>query len=296
MGSQQVALVTGGNRGLGLEVVRSILEQEARHFVVFGCRDLQFGRALADELRRTYGDRVEALQLDVADASSIKEAVKAFATNHQQLDILVNNAGILLEGDGAPFDIGAVRETVRVNFEGVVAVTGAFLPLLKASPGGGQVLSTSSGTATRALGLLSEEYRCALMETSLDLQVLRKVLGELVDGLQNPNDSNHCIPTVGYSLSKLGVNCYTQLLAREHPSMLVNACSPGFCNTGMCANYTGTRKPKAPALGASVLTKVLFGGLGQGVSGAFFKEASKPDTPVDKAVSVLEPWVALPEK
>merc|ERR1712194_765496 len=100
--------------------------------------------------------------------------------------------------------------------------------------------------------------------------------------------------TFGYGLSKLAVNCYTQILASAHPSLLVNACSPGFCNTGMCANYTGSRKPKDPALGASVFDKVLFGKLGAGLTSTFFKENSKADTSLDKADSVIESWVSVP--
>lgn len=289
---RKVALVTGGNRGIGLEIVRSILEDEAKHFVFLGCRDLQTGQGLVDGLRQKYGNRVEAVQLDMTSAMSVAEAVKTVDASQQQLDILVNNGGILLEGDGAPFDIEAVRETMRVNFEGVVTVTAAFLPMLTASPGYGQVISSSSGTATRAMGLISEAHRRALMDPSLDLSMLKKTLGELVEGLQDPNNCYHSIPTVGYSVSKMGVNCFTQILAREYAAMRVNACSPGFCNTGMCANYTGSRKPKDPALGASVFGKVLFGELGREQTGSFFKEASKPDTSLDEAVAVLEPWVA----
>ena len=47
-----------------------------------------------------------------------------------------------------------------------------------------------------------------------------------------------------------------QILARKHPDMSINACSPGFTNTGMCANYAGSRVPKEPALGADVFAKV----------------------------------------
>jgi NAD(P)-dependent dehydrogenase (short-subunit alcohol dehydrogenase family) len=292
----KTALVTGGNRGIGLEVVKSILEDSPKHFVFLGCRDLDAGQALVQTLCQTYGERVEAVQIDVTSPDSIASVVKVLSIGGRHLDILVNNAGILLEADGAHFDIENVYRTMSVNFEGVVAVTEAFLPMLASAPGGGQVLSTSSGCGTRALGLLSEGHRCAFMDPKLDLPTLRRILGELVDGLQDSNNEYHSIPTVGYGLSKMGVNCLTQILARDYPTMFINSCSPGFCNTGMCANYTGKRKPKDPALGASVFRKVLFGKLGQGQNGAFFKESSKPDTPLDLAESVLEPWVALPDK
>lgn len=292
----QISLVTGGNRGLGLEAVKSILEADPTNFVFLGCRDLEAGRALTASLEQTYGHRVEALQVDVGDAISIAKAAEVVGASKQRLDILVNNAGILLDAESEQVDMQAVRKTMQINFHGVVAVTEAFLPLLLKSPGRGQILSTSSGCGTRAMGLVGPEIRETLLDVNLDEATLHKILTDLTDSLQDPNSSTHSIPTVGYSLSKLGVNCFTQILSRKHPELRVNACSPGFCNTGMCANYTGERKPKDPALGASVFGKVLFGELGQGKTGTFFKEASKPDTPLDKAVSVAEPWVALKEK
>jgi hypothetical protein len=77
--------------------------------------------------------------------------------------------------------------------------------------------------------------------------------------------------------------------------MRVNACSPGFCNTGMCANYSGSRQPKDPALGASVFEKVLFDELA-GQTGIFFKEGSKAGTALQDAVSCADPWVAPPQQ
>merc|ERR1740130_2400838 len=185
---------------------------------------------------------------------------------------------------------------MQVNFEGTVAVTVACLPLLAKASGTSQVLSTSSGMGTRTMGLLSEEDRKALMDPTLEDLQMHAIIQYLVDGLAQPSNSYHSIPQVGYAFSKMAVNCFTQVMARKHPTMRINACSPGFCNTDMCANYTGDRKPKEPALGASVFTKVLFGEIGQGRTGVFFKEASKTGTPLDQAASVMDPWVAPPEK
>ena len=95
----------------------------------------------------------------------------------------------------------------------------------------------------------------------------------------------------GYGLSKAAVNCYTQLLAARQPTLRVNACSPGFTNTDMCLGYTGTRQPKAVPLGASVFAKVIFGDLGAGKTGTFFKEASKAGVPLAEATSVVDAWV-----
>merc|ERR1711871_574809 len=148
-----------------------------------GCRDLEAGQELVKMLGQTWGQRVEAVHLDVTSADSIASAVEVIGAGGRHLDILVNNAGILLEADGAQFNIENVRKTMQVNFEGVVAVTAAFLPLLASAPGGGEVLSTSSGCGTRTMGLLSQEHRCALQDPNLDVPTLRKILCELIDAL-----------------------------------------------------------------------------------------------------------------
>ena len=80
-------------------------------------------------------------------------------------------------------------------------------------------------------------------------------------------------------------------LTLQAPGLLVNACSPGFCRTeiaGPDAVYTA-RQPKDAALGADVVLKLLFGELGSG-TGLFYKECSKPGTPLEAAHSAVEPW------
>lgn len=284
-----VALVTGGNRGIGLEVVKSILEDGPNFFVFLGCRNLDAGQVLATSLCDTYGKRVEAVQLDVTDADSIVSAARNISGGGRQLDILVNNAGILLEKDGAEFSLDDIRQTIHTNFEAVISTTVTFLPLIKQ---GGHIVSTSSSIGSRTLAMLSAEHRTALMDETLDVPTLQAILRQIEHGLQDPSNSYRDIPQVGYGLSKLGVDCLTQVLARQHPKLYINVCSPGFCNTDMCANYKGERKPKEPALGASVFRKVLFGELGKGRTGLFFKESSKAGTPLDKAVASVDPWVA----
>ena len=164
------------------------------------------------------------------------------------LDLVVNNAGILHE----EFSPETALATMQTNFEGAVRVTEACLPLLRKTKGA-QVLFTSSGMGARILGIMTEEHRMAFTSPTLELPTLRRLLNELMEALVR--DSTHpyhaSVPTVAYSLSKLGVNAYAQILARQHMASALrsNACSPGFTNTGMCANYTGSRKPDA--LGAS---------------------------------------------
>merc|ERR1712176_535471 len=187
-------------------------------------------------------------------------------------------------------------QTLRVNFDGALEVTHAFKPLLSKSPSGAHILSTSSGCGTRTLGMMSEAHRKFLTDPNLDESRLRDFLTQLVEEIhENPDHVYRDIPSIGYGISKVGLNCLTQIVSRWDPSQFrANACSPGFCNTGMCANYTGSRPPKDPALGASVFAKVIFGELGRGKTATFFKECSKPGTALELATSAAEDWVCLP--
>jgi len=203
-----------------------------------------------------------------------------------QLDALVNNAGVLLEREGTDL-VTIIEPTLTVNFDGVVTVSEAFLPLMR---DGSQVVNVSSGAGTRVAGQLSEETRTNLLEVETAAE-LRRLLVHIAEA--SPAEEHKPGDTPIYSISKAGLNFYTLFLARENPRLRVNACSPGFCRTeiaGPSADYS-QREPKEPSLGADVVVKLLNGALGEG-TGRFYKECSKPGTPLGAARSSEEPWVA----
>ena len=330
-GTQLTAFVSGGNRGIGLQVCKDIVAHAASGglsaWLGLGCRNLEQGKALAAELSSGSGGKVavEAIELDVLSAESIRAAAASVEARvaAEGLTVLVNNAGIMLEAQHPIYTAAAAEKTWAVNFEGVVAVTDAFLPLLlrstsaaapgdvppadphmsslsststsTTSPTAPIILSTSSGVGARTLGLVSEEHRAALLAEDLDEEALRRLVQELLREVNE--DEAHpyrsSIPSLGYGVSKMAVNCYTMMLARRWPAerLRVNACSPGFTNTDMCRHYTGSRVPKDVPLGASVAAKVIFGALGEGRTGTFFKEASKAGTSLEDATSVVDAWV-----
>jgi NAD(P)-dependent dehydrogenase (short-subunit alcohol dehydrogenase family) len=144
-----VALVTGANRGIGLEACRQL---GARGYVVIlGARDEEKGRAAAEPMRRD-GINVRVQRLDVTNDQSVREAA-ALEWSIGRLDVLVNNAGILYDtwqcAVGAA--LGVVREAFETNTLGPWRVTQAFLPLLRRS-GHGRIVNVSSGA--RQLGSL----------------------------------------------------------------------------------------------------------------------------------------------
>jgi NAD(P)-dependent dehydrogenase (short-subunit alcohol dehydrogenase family) len=136
----RIALVTGANRGIGLEVVRQLAEHG--YTAVLGSRDLDKGRAAAEGL----GPGVEARRLDVADDGSLRELAPALEREFGRLDVLVNNAAIDYDTwqRGVDADLDVVREALETNLLGAWRTTQACLPLLRRSRHG-RIVNVSSG-------------------------------------------------------------------------------------------------------------------------------------------------------
>jgi NAD(P)-dependent dehydrogenase (short-subunit alcohol dehydrogenase family) len=139
-----IALVTGANRGIGLEVVRQLAE---RGFTaVLGSRDHGKGRAAAEELG---GLDVDPRRLDVADPDTVRKLAGELEAQYGRLDVLVNNAGILYDTwqRGVEADLDVVREALATNLLGAWRTTQACLPLLRRSEHG-RIVNVSSGSGS----------------------------------------------------------------------------------------------------------------------------------------------------
>lgn len=235
--TQKIALITGANKGIGLETARQLAE-EGMHVIVAG-RDLAAAQAAAATIAQA-GLSAEAIALDVTDPASIAAAVRTVREHHGHLDVLVNNAGVMQDAfDKKPSQqsLDVWRSTFDTNVFGLVAVTNAFLPLLVLSDGA-RIVNVSS------------------------------VLGSMAANIDPTSDFyNFKIPA--YNVSKSAVNAWTVHLAYElrDTAIKVNAAHPGFVKTAL----HGVDAPMSPAQGAA--TSVKLATLPQdGPSGAFFHE------------------------
>ena len=110
----KVAVVTGGNTGIGKETVLELVRRGAR--VIIGCRDVEKGRAVADRARTVLGGEVEVVALDLADLHSVRRFGEK-CLEEGRVDLLVNNAGLMMPKAGAQtkqgFEVGMMSSPVK---------------------------------------------------------------------------------------------------------------------------------------------------------------------------------------
>ncbi len=199
----KLALVTGANKGIGLETARQLAKAEVQ--VIIGARDAAKGAAAAAKLK-SEGLDVEAIRLDVNDGASIAAAAKEIAAKYGKLDILINNAGIGVQDGSVKVSeqkMDTWRKTFDTNVFGLIEVTQAFLPLLEKSAAGRIVnLSSILGSIT-----LHADPKSPIYNTKI----------------------------AAYNVSKSAVNAYTVQLAYElrDSNVKVNAVHPGHVKTDM---------------------------------------------------------------
>jgi NAD(P)-dependent dehydrogenase (short-subunit alcohol dehydrogenase family) len=170
----RVALVSGGNRGIGLEIVRQLAERGLT--VVLGSRDGERGRAAAASL----SGGVVVRQLDVADPESVDRLSRSVGEEFGRLDVLVNNAGITNdEGQrGVDADLERVREALETNLFGAWRLCEVAVPLMQRH-GYGRIVNISTGMAAlEDMGGGSPGYRVS----KTGLNALTRILASELRG------------------------------------------------------------------------------------------------------------------
>lgn len=215
-----IAIVTGGNRGLGLETCRQLAGQGLS--VVLASRDLTAAREAAAGLASA--GRVEAWQLDVTSTESVRAFAERATSTRRRIHVLVNNAGISMKG----FDERVVEGTLAVNFFGALRVTQALEPLLE---DGGNIVMVSSGMGE--LSAYSPELRARFLDPALSLDALVALVGEFVEAVKAGQHQSRGWPSSAYRVSKAALNALTRILARDNQRVRVNSVCPGWVRTDM---------------------------------------------------------------
>ncbi|QFU75936.1 SDR family NAD(P)-dependent oxidoreductase [Halioglobus maricola] len=250
-------LVTGANKGIGLAVVEESLRRHADVQMLLCSRDPARGeQALATLIQRdaSWRDRVSAVTLDVADEESVRRARGTLLAQQPNLTLhgIVNNAGL---------GLGTVAQTIDVNLLGIHHVCEAFAPLV--GPGG-RIVNVTSASAANFVANCSPERRAFFTDPDISWTQLAdfvRTCGELEPARLAEFGFMSDSP---YGFSKACANSYTLWLARQHPALYVNACTPGFIETDLGKEFLGTRSPAEAGMrpaseGAHVILELLFG-------------------------------------
>ncbi|MBB6370853.1 SDR family oxidoreductase [Chryseobacterium shigense] len=237
------ALVTGANKSIGFEVVKQLAQKGI--YVYLGSRNLQNGMAAVDKLRAEGLNNVEAIQLDITDDESVKNARSEIGSKTKVLDILINNAGIYGGYPQTALDatIDQFKATYDANLYGVVRVTQAFIDLLKKSPEP-RIVNVSSSQGSITLH-------------------------------SDPAYKYYDYKGVVYLSSKSAMNMFTVVLAYElkNTAFKINAVCPGYTKT----DFNGHRGPGSiEDAGKRIVKYALIGN--DGATGKFFSEENNPET------------------
>ena len=175
--TKKIAVVTGGNRGIGFETCRQLAKQEIQ--VILTSRESAKGKAAAEKFQAE-GLDVSYYSLDVTDADSVQRLAQFIKNEYGQLDILINNAGVLLDSSGSVLNtkIDTLHQTINTNLYGPFLLCQALIPLMEKHKYG-RIVNVSSGA-----GQLSDmnsgypSYR--ISKTALN--ALTRILGNELKG------------------------------------------------------------------------------------------------------------------
>lgn len=229
----RIAVITGGNRGIGLEIIKKLLECEMT--VIMGCRNPEAGEKSVSkivDLTQTKGKLI-CEKLDVGSIKSVKEFAKKVQEKFDKIDILLNNAGIMF----APFELteDGFESHFAVNYLGHFLLTHLLLPQLK--------VAGTEGKNSRIVNVSS----------------IVNLIGRI--NYDDINGRKRYYPATAYNQSKLAQILFTRhlnkILDAEGSHVQVHAVHPGVVDTDLFAHSSTTAVPGLKKFFSRLLKKVL---------------------------------------
>lgn len=249
----KVAVVTGSNTGIGLEIVR-LLARGATALpegsTVYLCsRDIKRGEAARENVLNGEHNPVDitVAQLDITQRPSIDALAARIKEEHGAIDILINNAGFAFKNAATESMSEQAEKTIAVNYFGTKAVCSALFPLLRDDARVVNVGSRAGGVANWGADL-----RSRILSADLTIPHLEKMIDEFKTDVATGAHVKNGWPNTTYGVSKAALHGLTRIHARDiakfTPSsgVTVNVICPGWCRT----NMAGDRAPRSASEGA----------------------------------------------
>ncbi|BFT72705.1 SDR family NAD(P)-dependent oxidoreductase [Paenibacillus sp. P36] len=209
---KKIALVTGANKGIGIEIVKQL--GEAGWKVILGARSVERGEAAVSELTAK-GLDIEFIQIDMGDLKTIEQAAETISKRYPDLKLLINNAGMPGAFSRSFMDTKEedLRNAFEVNFFGTFRLNQRLFPLIKDNEG-------------------------TIVNVSTDMASL--------DHMQN---AEFTLNAFDYNSSKTANNAMTLSMAYEvrNSKAQVFAVTPGFTSTDLNGNAAGGKSKEAAA-------------------------------------------------
>jgi NAD(P)-dependent dehydrogenase (short-subunit alcohol dehydrogenase family) len=258
-------LVTGANKGIGRAIVAAVLSVRDDTHALLGSRSRERGEAARAELiadEPAWADRLDVVVIDVSSDGSVaaasEQVTAQFGSDPDTLYGVVNNAGI-------GFKVGSMETVLQVNTRGPRRVCEAFLPLIQSD--GGRIVNISSAAGPNFVSACGPRRRALLTSPEVTWTQIETLMDECLSLAAEGGD--FAAAGLGaeepYGLSKACLNAYTIALARAHPSLAINACTPGFIETDLTRPYATTNNVtpqqmgmKPPEAGTKAALRLLF--------------------------------------
>jgi len=253
-------LVTGGNKGIGQAIVTKLLQDFPDTYLLLGSRDVTRGedaiKQIVEKLGEKIRSRLELVHIDVTSDSSVSTAVKTILAKHgsEPLYGLVNNAG---GNSDTP------RGYLELNSYSVRRVCEAFLPLLQKNKGRIVQISSAAGPSfvskcsrTNQDIFVNKEVTWAEVEQRFILPFLTVLEDKSLDEEQKKASlANKGLGDSPYGMAKACVNAYTIELSRRNPTLLINACTPGWIQSDLTLPYAKKMGKTPEELGIAPVEK-----------------------------------------
>ena len=233
-------LVTGANTGIGLALTKQLVKDHGC-YVYLGSRDVVKGQKAVEEVKKTSGDSVELLNIDVSNEDSVRSAAESLRSKlaSEKLYAVVNNAGTGIMHKTKPAEI------LDTNTRGPRRVVNHFLPLIDNDCGRIVNVGSGAGPMYVANSLRNKNDKRRYLQPMSEAQIEDEITKIL-----STNDDY-----VAYSGSKALLACYTMELAQSHPNLMISIITPGYIMTAMTEGAGATKEPHE---GTVSLKKALF--------------------------------------